>query len=110
MSDTLLELLKWAIGGGVFGSIFAAFIGKKFDKAEKKQDARERARIERETLTDEGLSSTGHLAEAVAQAYTKEHGPAPEIVEACGYHNKYKLHRDEMLRHNAAEYLHGGTS
>lgn len=105
--DIILGLLSIIGFAGMVSGLTVRFVGKKLDRNEARREERERARIEEITLLHEGQKCTEHLAEAVAEAQAKEHGPDKAVDTAMGYLCGFKEKRDAFLRLQAAKRVHG---
>ena len=105
--NALLIILSALGFGSIVAGVTVRFVGKKLDKNETRREEREKARIEEITILHQGQICTEHLAEALADAQGKDHGPDKAVDSALEYLCGFKEKRDVFLRLQAAKGIHG---
>jgi hypothetical protein len=104
VANTILNLL------GLFGmsGLVIFFISRKINKSDAKREKMEKARIDAEIMSSEGLCITGSLARATAMDVYSEN-ENPDLKREIDRYDVWSAKRAAFIDLQATEFRHGSA-
>lgn len=101
--NTTVNIILYMLGLFGMGGMVVFFISRKVDKSDAKRAEMEKARLESDILSSEGLSAVGCLARATAIAVRdgKTNGETKHALET---YELWSAKRAAFIERQAAEY------